>query len=62
MDNTLVCARCGVGLKEKEISFSYLDHRFTHTLPACPSCGQVFLSEELVNGRVADLEKVFEEK
>jgi hypothetical protein len=31
-------------------------------LPACASCGLVLISEELANGKMADAERILEDK
>lgn len=58
----LICDRCGKELVMGEVRFSYLDFDFRETLPKCPQCGQVFLSEEFVNTKVVSLEEQLEEK
>jgi hypothetical protein len=40
----------------------YLGRHFHVNLPACPSCGRVYLSEELARGKVADVERELEDK
>ncbi len=56
------CHKCNIELEEKPIALTYLGHDFNVKLPCCPNCGQVFISEELAAGRVAQLEADFEEK
>jgi hypothetical protein len=56
------CDLCDLELKMQTVRLEYLDYRFTAELPCCPKCGQVYISEILVNGKVAELEKAFEEK
>lgn len=58
----LICDRCGKALVMREVKFTYLDFDFRETLPSCPECGQVYLSEEFVNTKVARLEEELEEK
>ena len=59
---TLMCDRCKVELAESDLHFSYLEHDFHNKVLRCPSCGQVYLSEELVNSRVKQVETTLEEK
>lgn len=61
-DKTLSCSKCKVALEEKEALFSYLERSFRHKVQRCPSCGQVYLPEELVKGRMRQVENVLEEK
>lgn len=49
-------------MKELDAKFTYLGKHFSHKVLRCPSCGQVFFSEELVNGKVKQLEYSMEEK
>lgn len=44
------------------VSFAYLGHNFSAELPKCPQCGQVYLSEELVKGKVTQVETGLEDK
>lgn len=57
-----MCDRCNVELAAAELHFSYLEHDFHHKVMRCPSCGQVYLPEDLVNGKVKQLETTLEEK
>ncbi len=58
----IFCGKCKVELVLRKTDFQYMRFNFTHEVPVCPSCGQVYLSEQLVNGKVKELEKNFEEK
>ena len=59
---TLLCDRCGVTMQDIEVQFKYLTRSFRYQVPRCPQCGQVSLPEELVNGRMAEVESMIEEK
>ncbi|MDD2483601.1 MAG: DNA-binding protein [Eubacteriales bacterium] len=59
---TLLCNKCKVEMEDSEVSFAYLNHSFRHKVKRCPKCGQVYLPEELVNGRMSEVETVLEEK
>lgn len=58
----LICDRCKVELKEMDVQFSYLGKSFRHKVNRCPQCGQVCLSEELVIGRMSQVESMMEDK
>ncbi len=58
----LICEKCQAALVEKKVHFTYLGHAFSADLPCCPSCGQVFISEELAKGRIAQVEMTLEDK
>lgn len=56
------CTRCNVPLEKMEAHITYLDRHFSHKVPRCPRCGQVFITEEIADGKMAQLEKSLEEK
>ena len=58
----MICDKCEVQMQEMDANFSYLDRTFRHKVLRCPQCGQVSLSEELVNGRMSEVEALIEEK
>lgn len=58
----LICDHCQLELKEMEVQFTYLKKGFRHKVLRCPQCGQVYLSEELVTGRMRQVERQLEEK
>jgi hypothetical protein len=57
-----LCALCQVELQEREVKLRYLAVEFTVPLPACPVCGQVYISEEVARGRVREVEEMLESK
>ncbi len=59
---TLICDRCKVEMEDREVQFSYLNRSFRHKVKRCPECGQVSIPEDLVNGRMSDVEKLLEDK
>ena len=58
----IICAKCKVPLVNKKARFLYLGHEMHSEVPRCPKCGQIYLSEELVRGRIADVEASLEDK
>lgn len=63
MENkAILCNHCGIELEEIETKFQYLGHEFSHKIPRCPKCGQVFIAEELATGKISEIEMLFEEK
>jgi uncharacterized protein with PIN domain len=58
----LVCADCNRPLEMGKVEASYLGQRFTVELPRCPSCGFVYVSEELALGRMQKVEQALEDK
>ena len=56
------CAACGGELEIMKIGFSYMKGNFEVDLPACPDCGLVLVSEELATGKMAEAERILEDK
>lgn len=56
------CCKCGVELQMKKTIFVYLEHEMYHEVPCCPACGQVYIPEELANGKIAAVEMELEDK
>ena len=61
-EKTWKCGRCSQELKMTKMVFSYLGHTFAHEVPVCPKCGKVFISKELADGRMAEVEQLLEDK
>ena len=60
--STLICNKCRVPLEPIKVNFSYLVKQFEHEVDRCPKCGQVYIPEELAKGRMAEVEKILEDK
>lgn len=58
----LICGKCGVPLQMERVTLKYLKNQFQHDFPKCPKCGQVYISEEMVNGKMKEVEMVLEDK
>jgi hypothetical protein len=58
----LICAACNVPLEVGTVQASYLGQTFPVELPRCPSCGFVYVSEELAQGRMLKVEQALEDK
>ena len=56
------CAACGVQLQVSKVDVAYLGGSFPVDLARCPSCGLVFVPEELATGRMLDVEQQLEDK
>ena len=56
------CANCGVPLVMGKVMISYLGSAFPVDLLKCPSCGLVFIPEELALGKMLEVEKSLEDK
>ena len=58
----MICCKCNKELEMIKTDFSYLGHSFFTDVPKCPECGQVFIPEELVKGRISEVEMQMEDK
>lgn len=61
-EKKLICYKCQKELEPGKTDFTYLGHSFYTDLPRCPQCGMVYISEELVKGRISDVEMQLEDK
>lgn len=58
----LVCLRCNCALEIHPAVFSYQGNDFPVELPSCPSCGFVYVPEDLALGKILNVEKTLEDK
>jgi len=58
----LECGKCDRELVLKKVVFEYMGHTVAHEVPVCPNCGRVYISEELAEGRMAEVEQLLEDK
>lgn len=56
------CGLCGEPLAVSKVGFSYMKGVFEVELPACAACGMVLIPEDLVYGKMADTERILEDK
>ena len=56
------CLKCGVPLEMGKVGISYLGNTFPVDLLRCPGCGLVFIPEDLALGKMAEVEKLLEDK
>ncbi len=57
-----LCSKCGLPLEVGKVDVGYLGSVFPVDLHRCPKCGQVFVPEELAGGKMAEVEKLLEDK
>jgi hypothetical protein len=58
----LICAACNVPLRIGKAEATYLGQRFPARLPRCPSCGFVYVPEELALGQMLKAEQALEDR
>ena len=56
------CSKCKCELVPKKVLLDYLGYSITHELPTCPSCGKVYVSGDLAEGRMCQVEQTLEDK
>ncbi len=56
------CTACGKQLEIVKVAFSYMKGNFEVSLPACTGCGLVMIPEELATGKMAEAERILEDK
>jgi hypothetical protein len=59
---TVTCASHGVPLEPGKIDVTYQGHTFPIDVLCCPVCGLALIPEELVTGRMLEVEQTLEEK
>ncbi|MDR3557532.1 MAG: hypothetical protein P4L55_22470 [Syntrophobacteraceae bacterium] len=57
-----LCAKCGLPLEVGKVDVGYLGSVFPVDLYRCTKCGQTFVPEELAEGKMAEVEKLLEDK
>ncbi len=61
-DKKIICCRCNKELKPEKTDFSYLGHVYHADIMRCPECGVVYIPEDLVKGRMCEVETMLEDK
>lgn len=56
------CLKCDQRLVLRKVVFEYMGHTVAHEVPTCPKCGKVYISEELAEGRMSEVEQLLEDK
>jgi len=56
------CGSCGRPLETVKVAFTYMKGNFEVELPACGACGLVLISEDLALGKMAQAERILEDK
>lgn len=56
------CDRCRCDVVAGPVALAYMNNRFTTDLAYCPTCKTVLITEALAMGKMAEVEKVLEDK
>lgn len=61
-NRVLFCGKCGERLVLQKVMFSYMNRTFGHEVPTCPKCGRPYISRQLAEGKMAEVEVLLEDK
>lgn len=61
-DEAVLCRSCNQALTPCKNHVEYLGSRFDVALPQCRQCGMIFISPSLARGKMAEVEKILEDK
>lgn len=57
-----ICQKCEVHLETGKVEVTYMGAKYPVNLPRCPKCGLTFVPEQLALGKMAEIEKLLEDK
>jgi len=57
-----ICMGCNADLVVGKVEVHYMGSGYPVDLSRCPNCGQVFISENLATVKMAEIEKLLEDK
>jgi len=61
-ETSVQCLKCDIPLNTGKVNVAYLGSMFPVDLLRCPQCGQAFIPEDLALGKMAEVEKILEDK
>ena len=62
MQGAWLCTGCGIALQPGKVTVSYLGNAYPVELLRCPRCGLTWVPEEIALGKMAEVEKILEDK
>lgn len=60
--NEWTCARCSIDLEFAKVQITYVGCGFTIDALRCPQCHLVLVTEDMAVGKLAEAERVLEDK
>ncbi|WP_094604254.1 hypothetical protein SPSIL_036970 [Sporomusa silvacetica DSM 10669] len=57
-----ICHKCDKKLEPENIVLEYLGRRMTHQFLSCPECKLIYIPEEIVEGKIHQVEIALEDK
>jgi hypothetical protein len=61
-EEQVVCAKHQVPLEPGKVELTYQGHTFPVDMLCCPICGQALIPEEVVRGKMLEVEQTLEDK
>ena len=61
-EGNLICLKCNCTLALDHTNLYYMGHRLTDKFLRCPQCKQVYIPEDIVMGKMAEVEESLEDK
>lgn len=58
----MICVKCDRELEASKVNLEYLGHRITQEFLVCPSCGNLFIPEDIVKDKMQKVEIELEDK
>ena len=61
-ESGLICLKCNCALEYENTTLNYMGHKLSDKFLRCPKCKQVYIPEEIVMGKMAEVEANLEDK
>jgi hypothetical protein len=61
-ESDLICLKCNCNLEYATTNLYYLTYKVSEKFLQCPQCKQVFIPEEIVLGKMVEVEETLEDK
>ncbi|MFH0728588.1 MAG: hypothetical protein V2B19_19900 [Pseudomonadota bacterium] len=62
MSHQWICAKCRTPLANVKVPVYYLGNSFSVEMLKCPGCGTAMVTEEMAVGKMAEAERLLEDK
>ena len=61
-ESDLMCLKCNCKLEYENTSLHYIQYTVSEKFLRCPICKQVYIPEEIVLGKMVEVEETLEDK
>lgn len=62
MHEKMMCLKCSCPMEPAKKNLYYLGSRIEYEFLTCPKCGAIYIPEELVQGKMHEIEMAIEDK